>query len=108
MAERTIDIGILNSIKKYIEEVQKHYKVDAIILFGSYAKGTNTEDSDIDIAVVSSDIKDWTDDTVKLMGLRWDIDLRIEPHPIHTDEFKPNETPFIDEVIQTGIAIYAA
>ena len=108
MADRVVDLEILASIEKYIEEVKKHYKVDAIILFGSYAKGTNTEDSDIDIAVVSSDIKNIFDDRLNLMRLRRNIDLRIEPHPIHTDEFKPNETPFIDEVLQTGIEIYAA
>jgi len=108
MAKNTIDISILNTVEKYIEEISKHYSIDAIILFGSHAKGTNNEDSDIDIAVVSSDIQDKFDDMVKLMNLRWDIDLRIEPHPIKTEEFKENETPFIDEVIRTGIELYAA
>ena len=108
MVKSTINVDILNSIEKYIEEISKYYKIDAIILFGSYAKGTNNEDSDIDIAIISSDIKDKFDDMVKLMNLRWDIDLRIEPHPIKTEEFKENETPFIDEVIKTGIELYAA
>lgn len=108
MVKRAIDIEILNSIKKYIEEISRYYKIDAVILFGSYAKGTNTEDSDIDIAVVSNDIKDRHDDMVVLMKLRRNIDLRIEPHPIKTEEFKENETPFIDEIINTGIELYAA
>ena len=108
MVKSTIDIKILNSIEKYIEEVSKHYKIDTIILFGSYAKGTNTEDSDIDIAVVSTDITNKLEDMEKLMRLRWDIDLRIEPHPIKTEEFKENETPFIDEIIRTGIELYVA
>jgi len=108
MVKSTINIEILNSIEKYIKEISKYYKIDSIILFGSYAKGTNTEDSDIDIAIISSDIKDKFDDMAKLMRLRREIDLRIEPHPIKTEEFRENETPFIDEIIKTGIELYAA
>jgi len=108
MVKRAVDVEILNSIKKYIEAISRHYKIDAIILFGSYAKGTNTENSDIDIAVVSSDIKDRVEDMAKLMKLRRAIDLRIEPHPIKTEEFRKNETPFIDEIIRTGVELYAA
>jgi len=108
MAKSTVDIEILTVIEKYVEEVKKHYNVDYIILFGSYANGTNNENSDIDIAIISRDIKDKFDDMANLMKLRWDIDLRIEPHPIKTEEFKENETPFIDEIINTGIEVYAA
>jgi len=108
MVKRTVDIEILNSIEKYIEAISEYYKIDAVILFGSYANGTNTEDSDIDIAVISSDIKDRFDDMARLMKLRRKIDLRIEPHPIKTEEFRENETPFIDEIIKTGIELYAA
>jgi len=108
MVENTIDVEILDSIEKYVKEISKYYKIDAIILFGSYAKGTNHEDSDIDIAIVSRDITDIIDDGAKLMSLTWGINTKIEPHPIRTEEFKENETPFIDEVIRTGIKLYAA
>ena len=40
MVERTINKEILNSIKEFIKEIKKHYNIKAIILFGSYAKGT--------------------------------------------------------------------
>lgn len=40
-----------------MEAILANYKVKAIILFGSYAKGTNHEDSDIDIAIITDDIK---------------------------------------------------
>ena len=108
MAKATVNVEILNSIEKYIEEVSKHYKVDYVILFGSYAKGTNHEDSDIDIAIVSSDITDRFDDMANLMKLAWGINSSIEPHPIRTEEFRENETPFIDEIIKTGVELYVA
>ena len=57
MVERTINQDIIDSVNKFIEEIKKKYNVTAIILFGSYAKGTENEDSDIDIAVISDDFE---------------------------------------------------
>ena len=59
-----------------------------IILFGSYAKGTENEDSDIDIAVISDDFDDIYDCMAILMGMTWDIDARIEPHPISKEDYE--------------------
>ena len=105
MGERIIDEKIMKSIQKYIEKIRKYYKIDAIILFGSYAKGNENEDSDIDIAIISSDFKDVIDDGAKLIGLTWKIDTRIEPHPITTEDFKNVSNPFIKEVLDTGIKV---
>lgn len=65
MVKRTIDSRIMESIKKYIEKISQYYKVEAIILFCSYEKGTENEDSDI------------IEDGAKLIGLTWKIDTRI-------------------------------
>jgi len=105
-SEIDIDIDIINSIHRYIEEVRQYYKIDSVILFGSYAKGTNHRDSDIDIAVISSDIKNEFEDGVVLLKLTWNIDTRIEPHAFSKE--KLNENPFVDEIMKTGIELYAA
>ena len=105
MVEKTINKDILNSINKFIEEIKKHYNITAIILFGSYAKGTETKDSDIDIAVISDDFEDIYDCMADLMGMTWDIDARIEPHPITTEDYEKISNPFVKEVINTGIKV---
>lgn len=105
MVKRTIDSRIMESIKKYIEKISQYYKVEAIILFGSYAKGTENEDSDIDIAIISSDFSDIIEDGAKLIGLTWKIDTRIEPHPITTEDYEKISNLFIKEVINTGIYV---
>ena len=75
-------------------------------MFGSYAKGTEHEDSDIDIAIITDDIKnDIFDEEVELMKLRKGIDYRLEPHIIRIEDYKNAETPFIKEVIDTGIKV---
>ena len=105
MVERVISREIMETIKKYIERISKYYKIEAIILFGSYAKGTQNEDSDIDIAVISSDFKNLIQDGADLIGYTWKIDTRIEPHPIRTEDYENITTPFVQETINTGIKV---
>ena len=107
MAKKSISNKlIMEIVQKYVDKILENYNVEAIILFGSYAKGTEREDSDIDIAVVTDDIKtDVFDEEVKLMVLRRGIDYRIEPHIIRIQDYKEKNDPFIKEVINTGIKV---
>ena len=105
MIKRTIDSTIMNSIKKYIKKISQYYKIEAVILFGSYAKGTENEDSDIDIAIILSDFNDIIEDGAKLIGLTWKIDTRIEPHPILAEDYKKVSNPFVREIVDTGIKV---
>ena len=44
--------------KSYVDRVSKKYQIENVILFGSFAKGTNHNDSDIDLAIVFKQIDD--------------------------------------------------
>jgi uncharacterized protein len=74
-------------------------------LFGSFAKGNQHENSDIDIAIVLDDSISHTFATeVQLMILRKGEETRIEPHPFSKDEFSPN-FPIVKQIIDHGIRI---
>lgn len=107
MVERIIDGKIMDVVNKYVGVILKHYKVKAIILFGSYAKGNYNEDSDIDIAIVTDDLKcdDVFEEQLNLKKLRRNIDYRIEPHLIIVADYDNVKTPFVEEVINTGIKV---
>lgn len=107
MVERIIDREIMDIVNKFVQVILAHYEVKAIILFGSYAKGTNHEDSDIDIAIITDDLKcsDVFEEQLNLRKLRRNIDYRIEPHIIETADYDNVETPFVQEVINTGIKV---
>ena len=106
MVKESIDDGIMKIVQKYVKKVCEIYKVKTIILFGSYAKGTEHEDSDIDIAIITDDLKkDKFNEEINLMQLRWDIDLRIEPHIISVSDYENDETPFVVEVKNNGIKV---
>ena len=103
---KEINKEIADIVDKYIAIVKENYDVVAIILFGSYAKGTEHEDSDIDIAVITDDIKtDKFDEEVNLTLLRRKIDSRIEPHIIKVEDYENDETPFVVEVKNTAITV---
>ena len=106
MNNKTINSKIKDSVLQYVEAVCKQYKVEAIILFGSYAKGTENEDSDIDIAIVIDKFKDnIIEEEVEFMRIRRKIDYRIEPHIIRIQDYKNRSNPFVNEIIDTGIKV---
>jgi len=106
MDKRLAERGIEDTIIKYIDEVSRHYEIEAIIVFGSYAKGTNNEDSDIDIALIFKNLEnDVIDEELNLMRLRRKIDTRIEPHIIKLEDYQKVSNPFIQEIIETGIKV---
>ena len=91
----------LNIAEEYANAVKSKYDFVKIILFGSYAKGTWNENSDIDIAVVLRDYSNLIDTQLDLMRLRRNIDSRIEPHPFRERDFVITN-PIVNEIIKFG------
>lgn len=95
------------SVSRYAEAVKDMLNPSAIILYGSYANGTPTEGSDIDIAVIMNQFSgDRLEVSSKLWGLTWTIDDRIEP--ILLDRADDDSSGFMSEVLKTGQVIYCA
>ena len=96
--------AIIKIAKEYAKLVIKNIKPIEIILYGSYAKGTAREDSDIDIAIiVTKVINDFLDEATMLYKLREDIDDRIEPKLIVESH---DYSGFLEDVRKTGYRIY--
>jgi len=85
----------------YAVVVNANYENIKIYLFGSYVKGNQNEESDIDIAVVFKDYNNLMDMQLELMRLRRKIDSRIEPHPFRESEFLLSN-PIVNEIMKYG------
>lgn len=86
----------------YKSAVEKLLPLKALYLYGSYSKGTNTDDSDIDIAVIVDNLNDdYFADTPLLWRVRRKISNLIEPVLMTED----NNNPLYSDVIKTGILI---
>ncbi len=92
----------LKIANNYIDSISSKYSISRAILFGSFAKGTNHDDSDIDIAIILNNVTDIIDTQIDLMKLRRKIDLRIEPHPFKINDFN-NSNPVVHEILKYGI-----
>lgn len=99
-----VDERIIEIIKKYILLIPSEFEVKKAYLFGSFAKGNEKEESDIDIAIILNNMPDFYSAQKQLMKLRRKIDLRIEPHPICNADFNMTN-PFAYEIQKTGIEI---
>ena len=94
----------LNIAKEYLSSLPPELDVRRAYIFGSYAKGTQREESDIDIAVVFGHMDDFFEMQMELFRRRRKIDLRIEPHPFDVNDFSVNN-PVAAEIMSTGIEI---
>jgi predicted nucleotidyltransferase len=95
----------IESVKKYADRVRRDFNVKQVILFGSYAKGTAREDSDIDVAVVFERIDgDYLDVITRLSKIRRDVEHRIEP--VALEELN-DQSGFLKEIAKSGVIIYA-
>lgn len=67
--------------REFASLVLKEFSPQEILLYGSYAKGTAREESDIDIAVVFDELEsDWLESASRLSGIAWSVSDFIEPH----------------------------
>lgn len=101
---------IIESVRKFAKEVQDQgVALSEVYLFGSYARGEQREDSDIDVALVADsfvgvsfeDIKQFIDVTIKKPY------MLFEYHTFNTKDFETGD-PFMDEIKRTGISVLAA
>ena len=97
----------------------QHSNVSKVILFGSYSKGTQSDDSDIDLLVVTND--DFLPESfAKKMEIKLkvaaalhsirkytDIDLIVHTKPMY-EKFIQLNSAFKREILNTGTIIYEA
>jgi len=74
-------------------------KVIKVFLYGSYAKGSDREDSDIDVAVVCEDFgTDPIEQNMRLWRIAVRVDTRLAPISFSASEFTKEYIPIVTEV----------
>jgi predicted nucleotidyltransferase len=97
----------IDIVRAYARDIQNEgVDLHSVILFGSYAKGTQHEWSDIDVALVADEFTGWVyDDHVKFKSLLVKKPyILIETKTYPTDYFRQSD-PFIEEIKKDGIVI---
>lgn len=101
-----IPVEVENKIKRYLEALKENnIHIAKAYLFGSYARGTFNQWSDIDIALVSDSFKgDRIDDKKIIRAITLQTGSDLEPLPFNPADFT-DTNPFVHEIISTGIQI---
>ena len=94
---------VITKLKRYKKLLSQHISFDKMILFGSYARGSQREDSDVDVAIIVDEMQgDYFSTRPLLWRIRREVDDRIEPILFET---KHDESGFLEEVMRNGILI---
>lgn len=93
-------------IEEYLNELSNQIPVQKAILFGSYAKGTSHQYSDVDIAIFSDYFKGMSrvDGIHFLLLSAIDYDMDIEPQSFTMDEYN-EPVGLVEEILKTGIEL---
>ncbi len=92
----------LEEIKTALVPIAKKYRVDSILLFGSYARGTARTQSDVDLVIFGSVAFHPTDIFAMSEEIRAALGKRADVYEIR--EINPR-TPFYDTIFREGIYV---
>ena len=117
MISENVPENIREILRRYILDVLSVYDthIRKIILFGSYARGDYTKDSDLDIMVLVDYPREDIGNIRRPMSdityrLECDTDIEINPL-LQNEEFFSSwihSYPFYNNVINEGVELYAA
>lgn len=98
-------LEVLSRFRIAIES--QHIRVEKMILFGSYAAGTNKKESDIDVVVVSKDFadKDYWERTEILSSVIYNVFEPIEAVGVTPEEWEKGELGIV-EYARSGEIVY--
>ena len=98
--------AVIDTVRNFADEIEaKGVILRKVILFGSFAKGTQHEWSDIDVALVADNFtgSPADHDLFPYIGIKKPY-IRIESKTYPTEYFRKGD-PFIEEIKKTGIVI---
>ena len=87
-------------IKEVLEKADAFMK-GIVILFGSYAKGTQKEDSDLDLFIVGT----YDEKEIKNAGKKYGIDINIKSYPLPVFEKEIHDDILLKEINENHILI---
>jgi predicted nucleotidyltransferase len=106
LAMVALPVSVRTTAEEFIRQLNAdRFAIRAAFIFGSYAKGQQSEWSDIDLALVSDQFEGYRfNDRCKLSPYVVRVSSDIETHPFRPEDFT-EDNPFVKEIIKTGIRI---
>lgn len=100
----------INKIEEFARQIGREFSAEKVVLFGSYAEGTATEDSDVDLLVIVSFEGRSVDESVQIrMKLRpgFPVDLIVRTPEKVRQRIEMGDD-FMNEILKEGKVLYEA
>lgn len=98
-----------SNVREIIEAIRRGYDPEKIIVFGSYARGTQRQGSDLDLLVVKDTTARWTDRVRAVSRLvtprRVPMDIIVRT-PAEVDAALRDRELFMRRVMEEGLVAY--
>ncbi|MCJ7577203.1 MAG: nucleotidyltransferase domain-containing protein [candidate division Zixibacteria bacterium] len=102
--------GVMDRIKTISQRLKKEYKAERVILFGSYAKGKATEESDMDILIIAPTTERFFERMATVKRLIRDLRNGLAVAPIVLTKQEVEERvkigdQFVKEILEKGMEL---
>lgn len=108
--KKFMDKKILKRIIEISDCLKKEYHAERVILFGSYARGEATEDSDVDILVIAPTKERFFERMATVLRCVRDIrnGIPLSPIVLRAEEIEERirrGDQFVEEILEKGIEL---
>ena len=105
-----MDQEIFEQLKKIADRLKRSYRAEKVILFGSYATGDATEDSDVDLFIIALTNERFFERMASVRRLIRDLrnGLPIAPIVLTPEEIEERTKmgdQFIAEILEEGLTL---
>jgi len=105
-----MDQEIFERLRKISERLKKEYRAEKVILYGSYATGEATEDSDVDLFIIAPTHERFFERMATVRGLIRDLrnGLPISPIILTPEEVEKRRSKgdqFVQQILEEGIML---
>lgn len=109
MSQRDTRVNeIMDRIRAISERLKKEYNAQEVILFGSYARGEATRDSDVDLFIIAPTKERFFERMATVLRLTRDLHykLPLEPIVLTSEEVEKRlqrGDQFVKQIVEEGI-----
>ena len=95
-------------IQAVADKIAKEFQPEKIILFGSYAWGTPTEDSDVDMCVIkeTKDARKYAREVRGALDTDFPVDILAYSPKDFYDKIHDDRNLFLEDIAVNGIPLY--
>ena len=98
----------MSAMRRYVQQIAERFRPEKIILFGSYALGTATPDTDVDLLVIMP-TRNQLEQAVRidetLVERGFPLDLLVRTPKVLADRIRWGDT-FLQEIVVRGKVLY--